>query len=172
VSAEKRERARELATAALSELLDPDSLIEPVIQKAMRVAALCGHPYYRAWFQLQLADLTEGRGDATEIKKMLDAAFPDERMSPEIAQRVCIDYTASRELGDPDKVQGASITVIEQFVRMADGFLEEGSDPGPKILERVQNSRQILQSVRHRIRQYLTTIEGDGSTAPSDLFQE
>jgi hypothetical protein len=154
-------RARAFARDALDELLAPNASIESVVRKAMRVAALRRHAFWRAWLQLQLIDLTGDRAELTTIKTMLDAAFPDERVSQDVAQNVFADYTASRESGIPGKIDGRPITEIEQLVQMAALLIQEGDDPGPKIFERVQRNRQVLSRVKNRIQQYLSEVESE-----------
>jgi hypothetical protein len=165
VSEDDRRQARKLAKDALRDLQTVGTPIEVGIQKAMRVAALCGDPFWRAWLQLQLVDLTGDRANLTSIKTMLDAALPDERVSQEIAVTVFADYTESRAIDIANTIDGSPITDLEQLVQMAALLLQEGDDPGPKIFERVRRNTLILSRVKGRIQKYLTHVES-GDTAP------
>jgi hypothetical protein len=165
VSEDDRSRARKLATDALQDLRTVGTPIQVGIHKAIRVAALCGHPFWRAWLQLQLVDLTGDRANLASIKTMLDAALADERVSQEVAVNVFLDYTESRSIDIPDTIDGSPITDLEQLVEMATLLLQDGDDPGPKIFERVRRNKQILSRVRSRIQEYLTQVEsGDAAT--------
>jgi hypothetical protein len=146
--ADDRAQARELATDALQDLADDGTPIEVGIRKAIRVAALCKHPFWQAWLQLQLVDLTGDQANLLSIKAMLDAALPDKHVSQEVAVNVFFDYTCSRAIDIPDVILGNPITDLEQLVQMAALLLKEDDNPGPKIFERVRRNKLILSRVK------------------------
>jgi hypothetical protein len=152
--------AREIAADALDQLLDANAPLEAVIRKALRVAALRRHPYWRAWLQLQFIDLSRTPDDAGTIETVLETASMDDRMSPEVASRAYSDYRKSRQTSDGE-FDGASITVIEQVVQMAACLIREGDNVGPMIVERVRRNNEILAEVKNRIRQYLASIDDE-----------
>lgn len=160
VQDDKRIQAQQLASSALDDLAIPGLSIEIPIRKAMRAAALSGHPFMRGWLLLQLVDFRDAGGDVEAMKLMLQGYFPDELNYQTVAINVFNDYKESRSSSAfPDKMYGASVTDLEHLIATGRAALREGL-PDPQIMEIFQRTNQMLSRIKNRLQGYLMQIEG------------
>jgi hypothetical protein len=170
---DKRKQAQELASSALDDLTNPSVPIENAIRRAMRVAALSGHPFWRAWLQLQLVDFREAKGDLKAMREMLQGYFPDDSHYQKVAKNVLVDYIASRSSpAFEDKMYGAPVTDMESMVETARQLLRGVGQPDAQVMVAVQRSSQMLSRIKNRIQQYLMNVESGDLTASQETGED
>lgn len=141
-------------------LSSPNYSAEAIMRSAMRVAALCGHAFWRAWFQLQLMDLSKGAHGFRDLKAALDGQLPDER-AKQVAEDVIVDYFTSRSADrNPDKVYGSSIGELQRMVKLFEDEIRAARGPvPPDFIATSHQNRAMFDAIISRTHSYLVTIE-------------
>ena len=157
---ERRTKARQLAAEALEDLGSPDMPIEIPLRKAIRVATLMGHAYWRAWFTLQTRDIGTDSNPA-DVKDRLASMIGDEQAAKEALEKVALDYMRSRSLrSHPDKIYGPSVADLEAFVQRNSMLMN--LSPPTDVRAIMDELRNMLSGIRSRLHDYLLDGESTG----------
>jgi hypothetical protein len=160
---DRRAQARALAGEALSELSTPGHEIELIMRKALRVAALRGHAFQQAWFQLQLINLEDAARDKQAIRQSVEAQLRDRETAARVTDDAILDYMDSRTLKHtPTKVFGSSIRELARIVGDLEEDIARATTPPPNELRTAATDmRRALDGIVNRTQTYLVGIETD-----------
>lgn len=154
--ADKADLARSLASEALTDLSTPGTPIQVALLKAIRVAALKGHAYWRAWLTLQLTD-GGSEHSAVRIQEQIASTLPDSETAQAVTKQVALDYMTSRSIANqPTKIYGASIEELEGFVKRNQRL---ASIAPADVSEIINELRGMFARIRNRISDYLIGVE-------------
>jgi len=159
---DNRDQTRSLASEALGDLASPQKRLTTVVEKALRIASLRKHSYWRAWCEMQLRDLSEPQ-EITAFHHKMTSTLDLDREGKQIIENALVDYSITRLT--PSRGQhaafGGTLSTLEDALRDAELLQASMGTPPPDAIVYMSELRRALEKIRQRVRNYLIDVESE-----------